>query len=65
MACNYERRHRICTQDSRRIMFQKEVQYFEVIGEDYRQRAELEVNEVLKKVPFDDELAKKHLNNKW
>lgn len=55
-AVEYERKHRINNQDSRRIIFSKELQYLNEIGDDYRQRADLEINETLKKNPFQDEL---------
>jgi len=56
MAVQYERKYRIINQDSRRIMFKKELQLFDLIGEDYRQRAEFEINEILKEYPFQDDL---------
>lgn len=56
IAVEYERKHRINNQDSRRIIFSKELQYLDEIGDDYRQRAELEINETLRENPFQDEL---------
>ena len=56
MACDYERKHRIGTQDSRRIIFKKELQLLGVIGENYKKRAEVENHEILSKYPFQDRL---------
>jgi hypothetical protein len=58
MAVKYERKHRINNQDSRRIIFKKELQLFDVIGEDYRKKAEVEIKDVLREHPFQDELFK-------
>ena len=56
MALEYEKRHRIKHQDNRRMLFAKEIQYFEAIGDEYAQRARLEIESILKKAPFQDEL---------
>jgi hypothetical protein len=58
VAVEYERKHRINNQDSRRMIFSKELQYLDEIGEDYRKRAEVEINETLRQNPFQDELFK-------
>lgn len=55
-AAIYESKNRIDNQDFRRIMFSKEIQYFEAIGDEYAQRARLEIESILKKAPFQDEL---------
>ena len=56
MACDYERKHRIGTQDSRRAIFHKELQLLSVIGENYKKSAEAEIYEILRKHPFHDKL---------
>jgi hypothetical protein len=56
MAVHYERKHRINNQDSRRIIFQKELQFFEALGDNYREKAKSEINKILKTHPFQDEL---------
>lgn len=58
MAVEYERKHRISNQDSRRIMFEKELQFFEALGDDYKRRAENDIKKTLKDYPFQDELFK-------
>lgn len=58
MAVEYERKHRISNQDSRRIMFEKELQFFETLGDDYKRRAKNNIKETLKDYPFQDELFK-------
>lgn len=58
MAVEYERKHRIRNQDSRRIIFKKQLQYFEVIGDRYILKAENDINNTLKDYPFQDELYK-------
>lgn len=52
MAVKYERKHRINNQDSRRIMFEKELQFFEILGDDYKQKAENDINKILEEHPF-------------
>jgi hypothetical protein len=56
LAVEYERKHRIKNQDSRRMIFSKELQYLGEMGEDYRDRAEAEINETLSQNPYQDEL---------
>ena len=58
VAVEYERKHRITDQDSRRIIFQKELQLFEVLGHDYKYRAENDIKKILEDYPFRDELFK-------
>ena len=58
MSYAYEKKHRVNGQDNRKLMFSKRLQYFKELGEDYRQRAEFEINEILKDHPFQDELFK-------
>lgn len=58
MSVDYELKHRISGQDNRRLIFSKELQYFRLLGENYGKRAENEINEILKKAPFQDELFK-------
>ena len=58
MAFEYEKKHRVEKVDSRRLGFQKEIQYFTELGEDYRKQAEFDINEILKKHPYDDNLSK-------
>ena len=56
MAFDYERKHRIEGQDCRRIAFEKQLDLMEILGYEYKQRAESEINEILKGHPFQDEL---------
>ena len=58
MAVEYERKHRISNQDSRRIIFKKQIQYFEVMGNNYKHRVENDIINTLKDYPFQDELYK-------
>ena len=55
MSSKFKTRNKIQGQDFRRIMFEKELQYFEILGDEYKQKAEDEINEVLKKHPFEDD----------
>lgn len=50
----YEAEHRIPNQDFRRIMFEKQLQYFEAISPEYAQRARSEIEIILNKAPFQD-----------
>jgi hypothetical protein len=54
MAVNYERANRLDDQDSRRIMFAKELQYWSLLGEDFAERGKQRIDEVLRKYPYSD-----------
>ena len=54
MAVNYECKHRIEKQDSRRMIFSKALQYLNAIGKEYAEMAELEYDNILKVNPFRD-----------
>ena len=56
MALEYELKNRIKGQDPRRLLFKKELQLFDLIGEDYRKQAEIDIHEILKTHPYRDEL---------
>ena len=58
MATNYERNNRINNQDSRRIIFEKVIQLFSEIGDDYKLKAESKIKNILEDFPFEDELFK-------
>jgi hypothetical protein len=55
MSTKYKTRNKIVGQDFRRIMFQKELQYFNVLGDEYKQKAEKEINDILNEYPFEDD----------
>ena len=54
MAVNYECKHRIEKQDSRRMIFSKALQYLNAISKEYEEMAELEYDNILKVNPFRD-----------
>ncbi|MCQ1531826.1 Imm63 family immunity protein [Lutispora saccharofermentans] len=56
MALSYELKHRIKGKDPRRLIFNKELQLFESIGENYKKRAENEINNILNRAPYQDQL---------
>ena len=58
IAFDYEKKHRVKGKDCRRIAFHKQLELMGKIGKCYRQKAEIEINEILKKAPFQDELFK-------
>jgi len=58
MSLEYEFRHRVHGQDSRRLMFSKNLEYFAELGEEYLKRAEQDIAETLEKAPYEDELYK-------
>jgi hypothetical protein len=55
LAQKYEVKHRIKNQDFRRLLFAKYMQYFAIIGEEYKKKAEAGINKVLEEVPYKDE----------
>lgn len=54
MSFEYERKNRVEGQDNRRIMFNKMLQYWSIIGEYYVEREKRKINEALKNNPFAD-----------
>lgn len=54
VAHDYEKQHRIEGQDSRRLLFQKIIQYWNVIGEEYADLARKDIKKILDKAPFID-----------
>ncbi|MPM63715.1 hypothetical protein SDC9_110597 [bioreactor metagenome] len=56
MALSYELKHRIKGKDPRRLIFDKELQLFEAIGENYKKKAENDINIILNGAPYQDQL---------
>ena len=56
MSSRYKSKKIVPKQDIRRVMFQKVLEFFEVLGDEYKQRAELDINKTLEKYPYCDEL---------
>lgn len=54
MAVEYESTHRVEGQDFRRLLFQKELQYWSILGNDFVEPAEQKIKETLIKAPFID-----------
>ena len=52
MAHSYERTHRISGEDSRRLLFQKILEYWEIIGVEYENFAKVELRGILERFPF-------------
>ncbi len=58
MAVEYEHAHRIKGQDFRRLMFQKMMQYWNLLGPELAEQAEKKITDTLKQSPFQDDLLK-------
>ncbi|MCL2486888.1 MAG: immunity 63 family protein [Oscillospiraceae bacterium] len=56
MASKYESRNRKPKTDFRRLLFETELKLLNEVGENYRKRAEIEIDEILKENPYDDSL---------
>lgn len=54
MASDFEAKNRVEGQDPRRIIFRKEIELFEAAGENYRKRVEIDINEILKIAPYNE-----------
>jgi hypothetical protein len=54
MAVEYESSHRIAEQDFRRLLFQKELQYWNTLGVEYVGFAEQKIKDALQENPFVD-----------
>jgi len=57
LACDYELAHRIETQDSRRLLFQREVELLSHLSPSWGQRRASEHQHILREHPFDDQSA--------
>jgi len=62
MGFNFELKNRNNNQDTRRIAFKKALELLDLIGENFRKRGEIDIDEILKESPYDDELHIKHYN---
>ena len=56
MSFEYERNNRIEEQDNRRVMFDKMLEYWGVIGNKFSEREQQKINEALEGNPFVDEV---------
>ena len=54
ISLKYAKNHRENNQDLRRILFAKEMELLGLIGENYRNRCEITVEEILKISPYND-----------
>ena len=54
MALDYATNHQIPGRDFRRLLFAKELELFEALGPNYVKRAEIAIDEVLKREPYRD-----------
>jgi len=57
MSASYELKNRIKSQDSRRMMFENQLELLSVIGINYKKRRENEIDEILKYAPYQDDLV--------
>lgn len=54
MAISYRSKIDIKGQDFRRITFPKQIELLHILGEEYAQKLEKELEEILRQVPYDD-----------
>lgn len=59
IARKYEVKNRVKGQDTRRLMFSKQLEILQKVNLKYYQRCKEEIEKILKENPYDDELAKK------
>ena len=56
MSVNFERKNRIDNQDTRRLIFKKRLELLSLVGENYRKRGEIDIDETLKNNPYNDSI---------
>jgi tetratricopeptide (TPR) repeat protein len=56
MASDYEVTHRIAGQDCRRLLFEKRLQYWSLLGPEYLKREEKEIRDILLWYPYNDDV---------
>lgn len=54
LAFDYARKHKDNQKDTRRIAFPKQIELMRIIGEEYAQKLEKEIEEILKEYPYKD-----------
>lgn len=54
MAVNFERKNRVAGKDFRRLLFQKELEYWSILGNGFLEKAENKIKESIEKAPFVD-----------
>ncbi len=59
MASKYECQNRIQNEDSRRQLFSKQVELMGTLDRDWAKRTQKEIDEVIRRFPFNDQLATK------
>ena len=57
MSLKYATKHKKNNQDFRRILFEKKLEMLGLVGNNYRKRGEIEVDEILKIAPYNDNLS--------
>jgi hypothetical protein len=58
MALKYEYKNRKENQDPRRLYFEKQLEMLGLIDENYQKRGEIEIDDILKNAPYDDDSFK-------
>lgn len=56
MSLKYATKHRKNNQDFRRVLFAREIELLSEIGENYKKRGEIAIDEILKIAPYNDNL---------
>ena len=57
LAWNYAKHHSVESQDSRRIVFDREIELMQKINIEWESRKRLEIIEILMKAPYTDEIS--------
>lgn len=57
MSVNFERNNRIDNQDARRLIFKKRLELLSLVGENYRKRGEIDIDETLINNPYNDTIC--------
>jgi len=58
IAFEYEHSHRVVGKDIRRIAFKKQLELIEILGLQFKERFKKEINEILSKNSYNDDLYK-------
>ena len=56
MSVEFEYKNRIKKQDPRRLYFKKQLELLGVVGDKFRKRGEIAIDEILKISPYDDSI---------
>jgi len=57
MSLKYATKYKKSNQDFRRVLFNKKLEMLGLLGNEYRRKGEIEIDEILQIAPYDDNMG--------